>query len=64
MSVIHRMLGDLLNQSPQDERINFCLYRWSSIDARCASGHLPDRQAHAVILPPRKNAETMERYKE
>ena len=48
------MLGDLLNQIPQDEQIN-CVYTDGAYDTKQCRQVIADRQAHAVI-PPRKNA--------
>ncbi len=56
------MLGDLLDQIPQDERID-SVYTDGAYDTKQCRQVIADRQAHAVI-PPRKKCETMERYKE
>ena len=48
------MLGDLLNQIPQDERID-SVYTDGAYDTKQCRQVIADRQAHAVI-PPRKNA--------
>ena len=47
------MLGDLLNQIPQDERID-SVYTDGAYDTKQCRQVIADRQAHAVI-PPRKN---------
>ncbi|MCT9371395.1 IS5 family transposase, partial [Acinetobacter baumannii] len=49
-----QVLGDLLNQIPQDEQIN-CVYTDGAYDTKQCRQVIADRQAHAVI-PPRKNA--------
>ena len=49
-----QVLGDLLNQIPQDERIN-SVYTDGAYDTKQCRQVIADRQAHAVI-PPRKNA--------
>ncbi|EMU34875.1 transposase, partial [Acinetobacter baumannii ABNIH17] len=51
-----------LDQIPQDERID-SVYTDGAYDTKQCRQVIADRQAHAVI-PPRKNSETMERYKE
>ena len=56
------MLGDSLNQIPQDERID-SVYTDGAYDTKQCRQVIADRQAHAMI-PPRKKCETMERYKE
>ena len=48
------MLGDLLNQIPQDERID-SVYTDGAYDTKQCRQVIADRQAHAMI-PPRKNA--------
>lgn len=48
------MLGDLLNQIPQDERID-SVYTDGAYDTKQCRQVIADRQAYAVI-PPRKNA--------
>ena len=57
-----QVLGDLLNQIPQDERID-SVYTDGAYDTKQCRQVIADRQAHAMI-PPRKKCETMERYKE
>jgi IS5 family transposase len=59
-----QVLGDLLNQIPQDERID-SVYTDGAYDTKqCRQViAIADRQAHAVI-PPRKNAKPWKRYKE
>ena len=57
-----QVLGDLLNQIPQDERID-SVYTDGAYDTKQCREVIADRQAHAVI-PPRKKCETLERYKE
>ena len=47
------MLGDLLNQIPQDERID-SVYTDGAYDTKQCRQVIADRQAHAVIPP--KNA--------
>ena len=47
-----QVLGDLLNQIPQDERIN-SVYTDGAYDTKQCRQVIADRQAHAVI-PPRK----------
>lgn len=54
MSVIHRCWGDLLNQIPQDERID-SIYTDGAYDTRYCQEVIVDRQTHPAI-PPRKNA--------
>ncbi|EXC36198.1 transposase DDE domain protein, partial [Acinetobacter baumannii 99063] len=49
-----QVLGDLLNQIPQDERID-SVYTDGAYDTKQCRQVIADRQAHAVI-PPRKNA--------
>ena len=49
-----QFLGDLLDQTPQDERID-SIYTEGSYDTKQCRQVIADRQAHAVI-PPRKNA--------
>ena len=49
-----QVLGDLLNQIPQDERIN-SVYTDGAYDTKQYRQVIADRQAHAVI-PARKNA--------
>ena len=56
------MLGDLLNQIPQDERID-SVYTDGAYDTKQCRQVIADRQTHAMI-PSRKKCETMERYKE
>ena len=46
------MLGDLLDQIPQDERID-SVYTDGAYDTKKCRQVIADRQAHAVI-PPRK----------
>ena len=48
------MLGDLLDQIPQDEQID-SVYTDGAYDTKQCRQDIADRQAHAVI-PPRKNA--------
>ena len=48
------MLGDLLNQIPQDEWID-SVYTDGAYDTKQCRQVIADRQAHAMILP-RKNA--------
>lgn len=48
------VLGDLLNQTSQDERID-SVYTDGAYDTKQYRQVIADRQAHAVI-PPRKNA--------
>ncbi|RJO29993.1 IS5 family transposase [Acinetobacter baumannii] len=48
-----QVLGDLLNQIPQDERID-SVYTDGAYDTKQCRQVIADRQAHAVI-PPRKN---------
>ena len=48
-----QVLGDLLNQIPQDERIN-SVYTDGAYDTKQCRQVIADRQGHAVI-PPRKN---------
>lgn len=57
-----QVLGDLLNQIPQDERID-SVYTDGAYDTKQCRQVIADRQAHTVI-PARKKCETMERYKE
>ena len=57
-----QVLGDLLNQIPQDEQID-SVYTDGAYDTKQCREVIADRQAHAVN-PPRKNCETLERYKE
>ena len=47
-----QVLGDLLNQIPQDEQIN-CVYTDGAYDTKQCRQVIADRQGHAVI-PPRK----------
>ncbi|ENU36816.1 hypothetical protein F970_02873 [Acinetobacter sp. CIP 102082] len=54
-----QVLGDLLNQIPQDEQID-SVYTDAAYDTKQCCQAIADRQAHAVI-PPRKKCETMER---
>ncbi|ENU26362.1 hypothetical protein F992_02439 [Acinetobacter modestus] len=54
MSVIHKILGDLLNQIPSDELID-SVYSDGAYDTKLCRQVISDRHAHAVI-PPRKNA--------
>ena len=49
-----QVLGDLLNQTPQDERID-SVYTDGAYDTKQCRQVIADRQGHAVI-PPRKNA--------
>ena len=49
-----QVLGDLLDQIPQDEQIN-SVYTDGAYDTKQCRQVIADRQAHAVI-PPRKNA--------
>ena len=49
-----QVLGDLLDQIPQDEQIDF-VYTDGAYDTKQCRQVIADRQAHAVI-PPRKNA--------
>ena len=49
-----QVLGDLLNQIPQDEQID-SVYTDGAYDTKQCRQVIADRQAHAVI-PPRKNA--------
>ena len=49
-----QVLGDLLNQIPQDERID-SVYTDGAYDTKQCRQVIADRQAHAMILP-RKNA--------
>ena len=49
-----QVLGDLLNQIPQDEQID-SVYTDGVYDTKHCHQVIADRQAHAVI-PPRKNA--------
>ncbi|NAS07202.1 IS5 family transposase, partial [Acinetobacter haemolyticus] len=49
-----QVLGDLLNQIPQDEQIN-SVYTDGAYDTKQCRQVIADRQGHAVI-PPRKNA--------
>ena len=49
-----QVLGDLLNQIPQDERID-SVYTDGAYDTKQCRQVIADRQGHAVI-PPRKNA--------
>ncbi|EXC36243.1 transposase DDE domain protein [Acinetobacter baumannii 99063] len=49
-----QVLGDLLDQIPQDERID-SVYTDGAYDTKQCRQVIADRQAHAVI-PPRKNA--------
>ncbi|MDM1769911.1 IS5 family transposase, partial [Acinetobacter sp. 226-4] len=48
-----QVLGDLLNQIPQDEQID-SVYTDGAYDTKQCRQVIADRQAHAVI-PPRKN---------
>ena len=48
------VLGDLLDQIPQDEQID-PVYTYGAYDTKQCRQNIADRQAHAVI-PPRKNA--------
>jgi hypothetical protein len=57
------VLGDLLNQIPQDERIN-CVYTDGAYDTKQCRQVIADRQKAHAVIPPRKKCETMERYKE
>ena len=57
-----QVLGDLLDQIPQDEQID-SVYTDGAYDTKKCRQVIADRQAHAVI-PPRKKCETLERYKE
>ena len=52
--MISQVLGDLLDQTPQDEQID-CVYTDGAYDTKQCRQVIADRQAHAVI-PPRKNA--------
>jgi hypothetical protein len=56
-----QVLGDLLDQIPQDEQID-SVYTDGAYDTKQCRQVIADRQAHAVI-PPRK-CETLERYKD
>ena len=49
-----QVLGDLLDQIPQDEQID-SVYTDGAYDTKQCRQVISDRQAHAVI-PPRKNA--------
>ena len=49
-----QVLGDLLDQIPQDERID-SVYTDGAYDTKQCRQVIADRQGHAVI-PPRKNA--------
>ncbi|EXC38576.1 transposase DDE domain protein [Acinetobacter baumannii 99063] len=49
-----QVLGDLLDQIPQDERVD-SVYTDGAYDTKQCRQVIADRQAHAVI-PPRKNA--------
>ncbi|CAA0286048.1 transposase [Acinetobacter baumannii] len=49
-----QVLGDLLDQIPPDEQIDF-VYTDGAYDTKCCRQVISERQAHAVI-PPRKNA--------
>jgi transposase len=49
-----QVLGDLLDQIPQDEQID-SVYTDGAYDTKQCRQVIADRQAHAVI-PPRKNA--------
>ncbi len=49
-----QVLGDLLNQIPQDERID-SVYTDAAYDTKQCREVIADRQAH-VVIPPRKNA--------
>ncbi|MDI9693705.1 transposase, partial [Acinetobacter baumannii] len=49
-----QVLGDLLDQIPQDERVD-SVYTDGAYDTKQCRKVIADRQAHAVI-PPRKNA--------
>lgn len=52
--MIHKILGDLLNQIPSDELID-SVYTDGAYDTKLCRQVISDRHAHAVI-PPRKNA--------
>jgi inhibitor of KinA sporulation pathway (predicted exonuclease) len=54
-----QVLGDLLNQIPQDEQIE-SVYTDGAYDTKQCRQNC--RQAHAVIPP--KKCETLERYKD
>ena len=56
-----QVLGDLLDQIPQDEQIN-SVYTDGAYDTKYCRQVIADRQAHAVI-PPRKNAKLYESNK-
>ena len=56
-----QVLGDLLNQIPQDEQID-SVYTDGAYDTKQCREVIADRQAHAVI-PPRKKCETLEKNK-
>lgn len=47
-----QVLGDLLDQIPPDEQIDF-VYTDGAYDTKCYRQVISERQAHAVI-PPRK----------
>lgn len=51
-----QILGDLLDQIPQDEQIN-SVYTDGAYDTKQCRQVIADQQAHAVI-PPRKNAKS------
>ncbi len=51
---MHRVLGDLLDQIPQDEQID-SVYTDGAYDTKRCRQVIADRQAHAVI-PAKKNA--------
>lgn len=50
-----QVLGDLLNQIPEDERVD-SVYTYGAYDTKQCRQVIADRQAQAVI-PLRKNAE-------
>lgn len=52
--MIHKCLGDLLNQIPEDEHIN-SVYIDGAYDRKQYCQMIANRQAHLVI-PPRKKA--------
>ena len=52
--MIHKCWGDLLQQIPENERID-SVYTDGAYDTKYCGQVIADRQAHAVI-PPRKNA--------
>ena len=57
-----QVLGDLLDQIPQDERID-SVYTDGAYDTKQCRQVIADRQAYTVI-PPRKKYKALERYKD